>query len=236
VQPYLLKEKGMVRLRMLLRDGGVPDSTEQLVSVETLAETIRELSPDDDHPGMDRVVPSLIGQQLQQSNNREPSGKTMDPSVECIYIQNDQFFDNERLVSKDVANFKTILKSMRGITQRAESFVTTMATNENVLPVFAVADLSYWCLRELGTQLMKMSLDHNEGCKSAILETTTSYPSHKRSLKTLGAAIDNYMKREGLWQGDGKHNKRHEVMFLLYSKMDDQFDLVTLPSGGAEKV
>lgn len=232
MQPHLLKEKGMVRLRTLLRDGGVPDNTEQLVSVETLAETIREMSPDDDS---DRVGPSAIAPQQQQNNNREPIGKTMDPSVECIYIQNDQFFDNERLVSKDVANFKTVLKSMRSIAQRAESLVTTMATNENVLPVFAAADLSFWCLRELGTQLMKMSLDQKEGCKSAILETTSSYPSHKRSLKTLGAAIDNYMKREGLWQGDGKHSKRHEVMLLLYSKKDDQFDLVTLPCGGAEK-
>jgi hypothetical protein len=228
VQPYLLKEKGMVRLRRLLRDGGVPDNVEQLVSVETLAETMLELCPDDD-PGADRVGQSSIVQQQQQNNNREPNVKTMDPSVECIYIQADQFFDNERMISKDLANFKTVIKSMRGVAQRAESFVKTMATNENVLPVFAVADLSYWCLRELGTQLMKMSPNQKEGCKSAILETTSSYPSHKRSLKSLGAAIDNYMKREGLWQGDGKHNKRHEVMLLLYSKLDDQFDLVTLP-------
>lgn len=225
----------MVRLRTILRDDGVPDNTEQLVSVETLAETIRELSPDDDAATGDRVGPSSTGQP-QQNSNRETTGKTMDPSVECIYIQNDQFFDNERPVSKDVANFKTVLKSMRSIAQRAESCVTTMATNESVLPVFAVPDLSYWCLRDFGTHLMKRAQEPGqEGCKAAILETTSSHPSHKRSLKTLGAAIDSYMKREGFWQGDGKHNKRHEVMILLYSKKDDQFDLVTLPCGGGAR-
>ncbi|KAG7354267.1 serine/threonine protein kinase [Nitzschia inconspicua] len=222
VQPHLLKEKGMVRLRTILRDGGIPDNTEQLISVEMLAETIRESSLDEDS-GTDRIGPSS-GQQ-QQNSNRETQAKTMDPSVECIYIQNDHFFDNERPVSKDFPNFKTVLKSMRGIAQRAESFVTNMATTESVLPVFAVTDLNYWCLRDFGTQLMKHS---QQGCKGAVLETTNSYPTHKRSLKTLGAAIDSYMKREGCWQNDGKQHKRQEVMILLYSKLDDQFDLVTL--------
>lgn len=213
----------MVRLRTILRDGGIPNNTEQFVSLETLPETIRELLPDDD-VGTDQIGPTS-GQQ-QQNSNREATTKIMDPSVECIYIQNDQFFDNERVVSKDVNNFKTVLKSMRGIAQRAEAFVTTMATNDSVLPVFAVADLSYWCLRDFGTQLMKQS---QEGCKTAILDTTNLHPSHKRSLKTLGAAIDSYMKRQGHWHvNDGKHPKRQEVMLLLYSKLDDQFDLVTI--------
>jgi hypothetical protein len=217
----------MVRLRTILRDGGVPDNTEQLVSIDSLAETIQELSPEEESGG-DNIGPSSGPQ--QQNSNRE-AAKTTDPSVECIYIQHDQFFDNERPVSKDLANFKTVLKSMRSIAQRAESFVTTMATSDSVLPVFAVSDLTYWCLRDFGTQLMKQP---QEGCKTAILETTDSHPSHKRSLKTLGAAIDSYMKREGFWHRDGKLHKRHEVMILLYSKVDDQFDLVTLQCSGGK--
>jgi hypothetical protein len=54
-------------------------------------------------------------------------------------------------------------------------------------------------------------------------EITEKYPKHKKTFKTLGMAIDNLLKKS-VSKGDAKR----EVMMLLYSIMDDRFDIVTL--------
>jgi hypothetical protein len=207
-----------------------------LVLLENLAWTIRELSPATntgfDESTNDQAISS--GGQHQSNSNREP-GKTIEPSIECIYVQNDQFFDSERPVSKaETSNFKTVVKSMKAIAPRAGSFVLSMvdpramAGAANGLPVFAVNDVPFWCLREFGSNLMRRA--DEKSSNNACLDTINSYPAHKRSLKTLGAAIDNYMKRNGLWQGEGTQSRR-EVVILLYSKPDDRFDVVTVRTG-----
>jgi len=175
----------------------------------------------------------------------------METSIECIYVQNDQFFDCERTSSKvDKTQSKTVAKIMRGITQRAEAFVRSMVNPgdgaSSDLPVFVVTDVSFWCLRDFGSRLMRTadsqgSSNHWSATK-AYLETIETYPKHKRSLKTLGAAIDSYMKRNGFLTGGEKHQQsssyhhqhhhnhshQQEVIFLLYSKSDDRFDMITL--------
>lgn len=264
----MLKDKGEVRLRSVLSNGSVEGGSEQLVPVETLAWTIRDLSPTAGTSSDDlgrRPLDSKVGASGPDNVKHETSSgsSSREPSIECIYVQNDQFFDCERPVSKadSRAKSKTITKTMRGITQRAEAFLRSMVDPgdgpSSDLPVFVVTDASFWCLRDFGTHLMK-SVDGQAGggggddyprnqCSSAraCLETTESYPGQKRSLKTLGAAIDNYMKRNGFWNGGGQageknhghnhgnhhhHNSDHrqEVIFLLYSKPDDRFDMVAL--------
>lgn len=235
VQPHMLKDKGSVRLRSVLLNGQ-PDTSnnnERLVLLENLAWTIRELSPTTnmghDESTNDQAVSS--GGHNQNNSNRD-SSRTVEPSIECIYVQNDQFFDGERPVSKaDTTNFKTVMKAMKSVTQRAESFVLSMLDQgttgaaANGLPLFAVNDLPFWCLRDFGSNLMRRADEKNSN--NACLETINLYPAHKRSIKTLGTAIDNYMKRNGFWQGDGNRPRR-EVLMLLYSKADDRFDMVTV--------
>jgi hypothetical protein len=140
---------------------------------------------------------------------------------------------------------KHIIKAMKSITQRCESFVSSMADpslsgGSESLPVFAVADLSFFLLRDFGTCLMKRARTEHTAA-GASLEITEVHPKHKRVLKTLGVAIDNFMKRTGFW--DGSTNNGHGfpnklATILLYSKVDDRFDMVTLESsrdGGPSK-
>ena len=268
----MLKDKGTVRLRTVLLNGGM-DSSERLVLLENLAWTIRDLSPSACAGNNDMLVHhhheqiGISGQAHHQnssyrdggggsssSNNNNRSSSSIETSIECIYIQNDQFFDCERPVSKaDKTQSKTVIKTIRGITQRAESFVQSMVDPgdgaANDLPVFVVTDVSFWCLRDFGSHLMRTTVagttetraDYYQCSSSskAYMETIESYPKYKRSLKTLGAAIDSYMKRNGFWRGGpgggGDKNQHHhhqyqEVIFLLYSKPDDRFDMITLQS------
>lgn len=264
VQPHMLKDMGTVRLRTVLTNGGI-DGTEDVVSLENLAWTIKDLLPTrftrNDDLNIHREQSGMSAQSHHQinsyregdnhhgGNNRTPSC-SMETSIECIYIHNDQFFDSERPVSKvDKAQSKAVLKTMRGITQRAEAFVRSMVDPSdgpsNELPVFVVTDVSFWCLRDFGSRLMrtadvqvaaigtKNNTQQSTQCSTnrACIETIESYPKHKRSLKTLGAAIESYMKRHGFWKvggSNGQQTYHQEVIFLLYSKPDDRFDMVTL--------
>jgi hypothetical protein len=241
----MLKDKGSVRLRSVLLHGQ-PDTSsnnERLVLLEDLAWTIRELSPST-NSGHDESVndPAMSSGGQNQSNSNRETGKTIDASIECIYVLSDQFFDSERPVGKaDSTSVKSVLKTMKGVTQRAESFVlamvdprSTRSSAASVLPVFAVYDVPFWCLRDFGSNLMRRPDERSSGY--ACTETINSHPAHKRSIRTLGGAIDNYMKRSGFWQGGGAgnqtgHQSRREAVILLYSKPDDQFDLVTVRRG-----
>mmetsp|Transcript_7742 Transcript_7742/g.19117 ORF Transcript_7742/g.19117 Transcript_7742/m.19117 type:complete len:1794 (-) Transcript_7742:268-5649(-) len=266
VQPYMLKEKKTVRLRTV---GSGVDAAEHLVLLDNLAWTIRELLPtaytsNDEQPreqiGLEANAYRDGGSGVGGNNYRSTPSSSRETSIECIYVQNDQFFDCERTASKmDKTHSKTVAKTMRGITQRAEAFVRSMVDPgdgpSSDLPVFVVTDVSFWCLRDFGSRLMRTA-DSSQACGSqwsatkAYLETIETYPKHKRSLKTLGAAIDSYMKRNGFSTGGGDskhqqsgnhhhhqhhhahhnqhHQHQHDVIFLLYSKPDDRFDMITL--------
>jgi hypothetical protein len=224
VQPHVLKEKGTVRLRSVLLNVGLV-STERIVLLDDLASTIKELLPATYTGHGDVLVYEQLGNSSQPQHKKfRDVNNRIDTSIECIYIQNNQYFDCERPVSNaDTAQFKTAIKAIRGITQRAESFIRSM-TNTNNFPVF-VTGVSFWCLRDFNSNLMRKA-EHCQCSNTACLDTISSYPTHKRSLKTLGAAIDSYMKRNGFWRGDNQTQK--ETIFLLYSKPDDRFDMVTL--------
>ena len=110
----MLKDKGTVRLRTVLLNGGL-DSTERSVLLEDLALTINELSPAACTGHDDMLTHEQIGNSAQtQSNSFRDNGiKTLETSIECIYCLRDQFFDRERPVSKaDTPQFKTIIKTM----------------------------------------------------------------------------------------------------------------------------
>lgn len=228
VQPHILKDKGTVRLRTVLLNGRL-DNSERSVSLENLALTIRELYPSTcSHYDETLAHQEQFGNSGYTHNNsfRDGGNKSAE-SIECVYVINDQFFDCERPVSKaDTAQFKTAIKTIRSVTQRAESFIQLMVDPGNGAGnVFVVTNVSFWCLREFGSNLMKSTASQ---CSSnAYLETIESYPMYKRILKTLATAIDSYMRRNGFWDMQGREQK--EVIILLYSKLDDKFDMVTLP-------
>ncbi|VEU40406.1 unnamed protein product [Pseudo-nitzschia multistriata] len=245
VQPHILNDIGKVQLRHVASVGGTDDDTENYISLGSLASTIQDLSraaSDDQlaHRG-DLGGASAQSQWGNAYHRYGAAGSgtraSVEPSIECIYIQKDQFFDSERHLSKvdHKAHSKAIMKTMRGITQRAEAFARAMVDPgdgaSNDLSVFAVTDVSFWCLRDFGTHLMKTA-GAVQSADTAYKETIGAYPGHKRSLKTLGAAIDSHMKRNGFWSRTGglaaEGGDTREVMFLLYSKPDDRFDMVTL--------
>jgi hypothetical protein len=149
-------------------------------------------------------------------------------------------------VSKaETPNWKVVLKTMKSISQRGEQFLAGIMDPSTVnvrdeLPIFAVADISFWALRDFGTYLMKRCRTELSTA-GACDQVTEGYPKYKRVIKTLGAAVETYMRRNGYWTssghrsgahgGHGHHNANHGramLNLLLYSRSDDRFDLVSL--------
>lgn len=183
-------------------------------------------------------VAAAAGTSTKDSNR----AAALKSSVGCVYVDHDQFYDIDRPVNKaETPNWKAVLKTMKVIVQKGEQFASGLLEGES-FPIFAVADISFWALRDFGTSLMK--LGHQEkSCLGACRQITEEYPKFKRILKTLGTAIESYMKHNGYWAtNNGGHiNSRQNnstrggqllVPILLYSRADDRFDLISLECGG----
>ena len=250
VQAHLLKDKGSVRLRRIIFDTTMETSgssgNEQIVQLDNLAWTIRALSTENSG-GLDDAPEEQPATLLhnQSSNFRETSNtKITRPSVDCIFVDQDQYFGSDRPVSKsETSSWKAVLKVMKVISQRGESFLSSLLDQQSggieSLPIFAVSDVSFWVLRDFGTTLMKRSAVEQSAI-GACLEITEHHPKHKRVFKTLGLAIDSYMRRNGFWLGGSLKHDHHAhqsiVTCLLYSKVDDRFDMVTLQSQQVDRV
>lgn len=257
VQSHLLRDKGSVRLRCVTGDSidsSGSASNEQVVSLDNLAFTIRELTAEMQSSSDDAMVddndPRLNSTSAGQVSDSHQGGSAV-ASVDCIYVDHDQYYDSERPVSKaENSNWKVVMKTMKSISQRGEQFLAGMMDPSildagDMLPIFAVADISFWALRDFGTYLMKKSrseLSTAGACNQAIEE----YPKYKRIIKTLGAAIESFMRRNGYWTSSGHrsgsnghshyNNERKGMLnLLLYSRSDDRFDLVSLEASRAEE-
>jgi len=279
VQPHLLKDKDCVRLRrypfdVINQSSG--STSEVVVPLDDLASTIL---------GDSSLLEEDTEEQAEGATNQNSSFREHRPSretqVECILVVEDAYFGNDREVSKnETPQWKTYRKAMKSISLSAESYLYSLQDSKSQaaagmqgLPVFAIADISFWALRDFGTALMRREGSEksafgasNEiiGISSFALLPTTyrtlridsripilsstgadKYPKHKRVLKTLAVAMDNFMKRHGIWgQGSQQgHRQRHDhkgssslMTVLLYSKSDVRFDMVTLScdaSGGS---
>jgi hypothetical protein len=206
VQPHLLKDKGSVRLRRISFDtpDGSTGGNEIFCSLEDLASVVVS-GDDEDMEPLERSTP-----------NENESNQKSSSLVECIYVDTDQYYGLDKQISKiDTSNWKAILKSIKGVTQKSETFLNALQTKSPAqsTPVFAV-NLPFWELRDFGTSFMR------HGDPSAVTEL---YPKHKKVFKTLAMAIDNLLKKHGKSSISG-------VMILLYSKVDDRFDMVTIDS------
>lgn len=234
VQPHLLKDKCSVRLRQVTIDSGQTNNiNERLVALDDLAPNILGAV-------MSGESQEDVALNLTSHITREQRGRsTQAASVKCIYIDNDTYYGVERESSKTDTP-KTHLRSMKTIALSAESFIKGLQDSSRLgstgvpsIPVFALADVSFWILRDFGTALMRRERKEQSatGACNEIIERHGA--KHKRSLKTLGVAIDNYMRRCGLWShGPGSDQSHSEsstlVSLLLYSKVDDRFDMITL--------
>lgn len=242
VQPHSLRDRGTVRLRRVPLDFIGQGGGEIVVSLDDLAATIlgdRALMEDDNE--------DLTEATAAPSSMLRDHRSSRDAEVECIFVDHDQYFGSDRVVMKsETPQWKAYLKWMKGISLAAESYLSSLQDSKSLgalgmqnLPVFAVADMSFLVLRDFGTALMRRERNE-QSALGAANEITERLPKHKRVLKTLSIAIDNYMKRHGIWSGQSQQqgHDRHQkgssalISLLLYSKTDDRFDLLTLSAGG----
>jgi hypothetical protein len=254
VQSHLLKDKGSVRLRQVdyvspqgsVFSASSSGNNEIFVSLDDLATTILGATTSSD--AIEEASPSVTGVSTSTREQRpsRPAGRA---SVECIYIDNDHYFGNDREVLKsETPQWKSYIKAMKIIENSAESYLSSLqdasslaAMGMQCIPVFAVSDVSFWILRDFGTSLMRRE-QTEQSAAGACNEMIEKYGSkHKRSLKTLGVAVSNYMKRFGIWSHGGGQAAQGRVApqesssagstlmtALLYSKLDDRFDVITL--------
>ena len=247
VQAHLLRDKGSVRLRRVVSDDlqigwhvGSSGNNERFVSLQQLGANIREMSSE--NSGTDDRLVEDQNQEGVTSSIRELPGARAAQEVECYYIDQDQYFSDKEKVSKtDTPHWKSILKAMKSVAQRSESYLSSQMNSSGVTPVFGVSDLPFWVLRDFGTSLMRRERK-DKSAVGAGLELIEQFPKGKRSLKALAMAIDYFMKRRGYWD-QSTNNSRHSptrsggsqlLTFLLYSKLDDRFDMVSLEGGPSD--
>jgi hypothetical protein len=291
VQPHLLRDKNSVRLRrypydVIAQGGGATASAstnEVFVSLDLLASTVlSDAAPDEaaDEP----ADTSSSSRDVGRSHSRES------PPLRCILVEHDQYYGNDREMYKsEVPQWKAYLKAMKSISLSAQAYLGSLqgfsgtgtastggaasgsaasgggvSLSSSSTPVFAVADASFFALRDFGTCLMRRELAERSATGAAN-EVIERYPKYKRVIRTLGTAIDSFMRRQGYWSFSGSASSSAShigvaqpssftssssgggtsrdqpsflrsssslVTLLLYSKVDDRFDLVTLSSSG----
>jgi len=167
--------------------------------------------------------------------------------VECIFVDHDQYISNTKDISRsDTPHYKSYLKGMKSVKLSAESYLSSLqdpssqaAVGLEGVPVFAVTDLSFFVLRDFGTALMRRER-MEKSSSGACDEMIEKYPKHRRVLKTLSVAIDNYLRQHNIWSNSGTNGSERNrsgshasassslITVLLYSKIDDRFDMITL--------
>ena len=243
VQPHLLRDKGSVRLRRIQFDpqSSSSSNSEMFVPLHSLAATVLAGSCDDtDHSfeGNDDVNASDVA---AGSGQIRSSGKFS--RIECVFVEGDQFFGSDKQITKsDYQNWKSILKSLKTVSQRSEAYLETILDSSSSQgTVVIAADLPFWVIREYGTSLMRKSGESTSAMASA--EIIERYPKHKRVLKTLSMAIDAIMKKRGFWNnnissshakggGSSQNLSRDLLTLFLYSRLDDRFDMISLGDDG----
>lgn len=265
VQPHLLKDKSSVRLRQVPFDAlpqGPSSSggcSEILVTLDNLASTILGASPSRGTDSISedaKIADNNSGPSFNSSSNTSSTRDLRSnraARVECIFVDNDQYISSTREISKnETPHYKSALRNMKSVKFAAETYLVALqdpvshaeiGLSEGI-PVFAVTEVSFFVLRDFGTALMRRER-MDQSSSGACAEMMERYPKHKRVLKTLSAAIDNLMiQRYSLWNGGSNNNDSNFgnsnssstlVTVLLYSKVDDRFDVITLNANNRSK-
>jgi len=100
---------------------------------------------------------------------------------------------------------------MKGMIQKGDAFLSSLvdpSSSSEAHPVFAIADVSFWVLRDFGTCLMKRT--DKMSVAVACVDATQMHPNHKRVIKTLGRAIKNFMTHNHFCPS-GSHAQAHQL-------------------------
>lgn len=247
VQPHLLKDKGSVRLRRVVFDSLSSASSggnESFVPLDHLAVTILSSAPGtrEDHESTSMssffdqepsLAPSYLRDNISSSVATGTGSTASSSKVLCIFVDTDQYYglDSKQVNKSDTSNYKSIIKNIKSVTQRSESYLDSFLTDKSAAhatPVIAVP-LNFWILRDFGSCVMKQGQDGSAGVYAASAELTERHPKHKKVLKTLAMAIDGVMKKNGFWIGKDTNSSNELLTLFLYSKADDRFDMISLP-------
>lgn len=227
VQPHLLKDKGAVRLRPVFElgnerfvslaslSGEVLDRLSLLTEANSSQQTLRNAS-------QDRELASHALSAREMPSNASPPVK-----VECFYVDSEHFISQ---LAVHESRSKSGKKALKTASQRAEAYLSELiGSSVGSTPVFAV-DLPLRILREYGTCLM----ESGSTVARTRDEISQKYLQHKRVVKTLSSAIDSFLRRRTTT--NEKKSKAsletraatQSVSMLLYSSIDDRFDLVSI--------
>lgn len=242
VQPHLLRDKGEVRLRQIFFDSSWKifnaSGNDEFVKLDILASSIKkklkELSlsedkiTDVDHDDSVKAL-SHVAPKDGEVSTKQVSVST---KVQCIYVETDQYYMEEKINVEDKSEKKAIRKAIKTSIQRATNFVSKIVDESGNFGVPVVAiDIPFLILRDYSTQIMT---NGSFNIKSTCIHE--KYPNYKKILKTLAMAIDNLV-REHLNREATRINAKSspdtskepiEFSVLLLSTRDDKFDLVTL--------
>ena len=223
IQPHLLKSKAAVRLRQITSHtaSGVQfNGSEEIIPLTSLpALLLDRLSSVGD---TNDDTNSSSDAQNQLAINGDSSNVHLQPhsniDIECIYVDNDQYWDNEHRV--DSASWKQIKKIMKASSQKMASHIGDVI--EKGTPVVAV-NMPYRAVRDVGNTLIFDGIESlNSTASNGI---ATKYPEHKKKMRCLMYALDGMARKDHIkCNSDGKN----EMRLFLYSIPCDKYDLITL--------
>ena len=204
VQPHLLKDKGSVRLRQVplysLSSQGASSMTtssnsgEMFVSLDNLATTILGVlssSPDI----MTEEAATTASSSMATAPREQRSSRVGAAAIDCIYVDNDHYFGNDREVNKsETPQWKSYIKVMKTVEMSATSYLASLKDSSSLggmgmsgVPVFAVADkVSFWVLRDFGTALMRRERKE-QSAAGACREMIEKYPCAQADPEDTGA-------------------------------------------------
>lgn len=245
VFPHCLKEMGTVRLRSTLLN----NLTSKEIHLDSLAPIIKDSlirlgnasltsgTQLETNESCDRQKSAVV-----LTSSRETSARVSSPavSIECIYVDEDQFHVAQDKLPGNDSDRKGRLKLIKSSIQRAGLYLSNLcdvSTSQGGCgtPVLATK-LPFLLLREFGTIIMSR---HGSSVVDSSSELFDRYPKRKKHLKSLAMSVDYLLRRQDSMNSteNGKSRSGHPEVgknrsglftVFLYSICDDRFDLVTL--------
>lgn len=221
VQPHLLKSKAAVKLRQITTtsvSGPVYDGSEEVVPLSSLPSILIDRLNSRNDADYDSARVSEPPH--QHASHGEPSHQLQHShhgniEIRCIYVGQDQYFDNEHRVNN--SQWKSIKKIISSSQKKMMSHMNEVVDEST--PIIAI-DLPFRVVRDLGSSLIFQGVDS----LNSNSEITTQYPQHKKLIRNLVYALDALVRKH---QGGsvGSDGKKHLRLFL-YSISSDQYDMV----------
>lgn len=226
VVPHLFRSKHAVKVRaatMHSSSGEVYNyaGSEDFVPLSSLATYLLERlkSLKDENDDVDGSLQHLASSTADAISTVQM--QSHHANVDCIYVEADQYFDNEHKVSKsDSSQWKQVRKNMKSVSSKMINHINKVfdpsTGNGQSIPVVAV-DLPFQVVREVGSSVMFNGISSLNSNDVNGKDMGSKYPQHKKTLRTLSFAMDTVCRRY-----------KKEVSLFLYSVPCDKYDLITI--------